>query len=490
MAEKDSKKTAVAEDESHEGHTHDHDHDHEHGHDHEHEDDDEVKFVEDPVFTVDYKGDCAYEVKVSVPPANKQKQADEMYDELRHEAEVPGFRRGKVPRRIVEKRFAKAVRSEVDAKLVSAAFRKLVKDEDLKPIRFPDIEGLEEGKERKEDEALEFTLKFEVAPKVELGKYRGVKVERPVVTVADSDVDEALEEIRSRYATFESLEKGKAAEGDQVVIDFNGLIDGEQFPGGSAEKYPYILGTKRFFPEFEKKLLGSKAGDELTCKVTLPEDTPNEDLRGKKAVFTINVRELKRRNLPELNDDFAKQVGAESVEALRERIVNQLREGSTQTSERIARSRALEAVVEASKYEIPKILIEDVARSHYEEEIRRLIQMRVPVEQIESRMEDIRKQADESAIDEIKRTVTLSEIGSAEGIEVTDADFESEATNIALQTGVDSDTVSRYISEEADRRSMYESRIFRAKAMNVIMEHAKVTDKEVPQDEIEETEKA
>jgi trigger factor len=207
-------------------------------------------------------------------------------------------------------------------------------------------------------------------------------------------------------------------------------------------------------------------------------------------VFTINVRELKRRNLPELNDDFAKQVGAESVEALRERIVNQLREGSTQTSERIARSRALEAVVEASKYEIPKILIEDVARSHYEEEIRRLIQMRVPVEQIESRMEDIRKQADESAIDEIKRTVTLSEIGSAEGIEVTDADFESEATNIALQTGVDSDTVSRYISEEADRRSMYESRIFRAKAMNVIMEHAKVTDKEVPQDEIEETEKA
>ena len=484
MADKDSKKTAVVEEESHEGHSD------EHEHDHEHEDEDEVKFVEDPVFNIDYKGDCAYEVKVSVPAANKQKQADEMYDELRHEAEVPGFRRGKVPRRIVEKRFAKVVRSEVDAKLVSAAFRKLIKDEDFNPIRFPDIEGLEDDKERKEDEALEFTLKFEVAPRVELGKYRGVKVERPVVTVDDSDVNEALEEMRTRYSTFETLEKGKAAEGDQVVIDFKGLIDGEQFPGGAAENYPYILGTKRFFPEFEKKLLGSKVGDELTCKVTLPKDSPNEDLRGKKATFTIHVKELKRRNLPELNDDFAKQVGAENVEALRERIVNQLRENSLQTSERIARSRALEAVVKKSKYEIPKALIEDVARSHYEEEIRRLIQMRVPVDQIESRMEDIKKQSDESAIDEIKRTVTLSEISSAEGIEVTDADFESEATTIAQQTGVDSDTVSRYMSEEADRRSMYEGRIIRGKAMDVIMEHAKVTDKEVPKDEIEEADNA
>jgi len=485
MADKDSKKTAVAEEESHEGLDHEHDHDHDREHDEE-----EVKFVEDPIFTIDYKGDCAYEVKVSVPAANKQKQADEMYDELRHEAEVPGFRRGKVPRRIVEKRFAKAVRSEVDAKLVSAAFRKLIKDEDFKPIRFPDIEGLEDDKKRASDEALEFTLKFEVAPKVELGKYRGIKVERPVVSVDDKDVDEALDEMRGRYATFETLEKGKAADGDQVVIDFNGLIDGEQFPGGAAENYPYILGTKRFFPEFEKKLLGSKAGDELTCKVTLPKDSPNEDLRGKKATFTINVKELKRRNLPELNDEFAKQVGAESIDALRELVVSQLRENSSQTSERIARSNALDAVVKKSKYEIPKLLIENVARSHYEEEVRRLVQMRVPVDQIESRMEEIRKGAEESAIDEIKRTVTLSEIGSAEGIEVTDEDFESEATTIALQTGMDSDTVSQYISEEADRRSMYEGRIFRAKAMNVIMEHATIADKEVPRDEIEEADQA
>ncbi len=481
MADKESKKTAVVEEESHEGHDHDHDHDHE----------DELKFVEDPVFTIDYKGDCAYEVKVTVPAANKKQQADEMYDELRHEAEVPGFRRGRAPRRIVEKRFAKVVRSEVDAKLVSAAFRKLIADEDMKPIRFPDIEGLEDDKERKEDEALEFTLKFEVAPKVELGKYRGVKVERPVVTVDEKDAEEALEEMRGRYASFETLEeKGKAKDGDQVVIDFNGLIDGEQFPGGSAENYPYILGTKRFFPEFEKKLVGSKVGDELTCKVTFPEDNPNDNLRGKKATFTINVKEIKRRQLPELNDDFAKQVGAENVEGLRERVNNQLRENSIQTSDRIARSRALEAVIEKSKYEIPKTLIDDVARSHYEDEVRRLIQMRVPVEQIESRMEELRKGAEESAVDEIKRTVTLMEIGSAEGIEVTDADFESEASTIAMQTGIDSDTVAQYMSEESDRRSMYEGRIYRAKAMDLIMEHAKVTDKEVPREEIEETDEA
>jgi len=221
-----------------------------------------------------------------------------------------------------------------------------------------------------------------------------------------------------------------------------------------------------------------------------PEENPNENLRGKKATFAINVKEIKRRQLPELNEDFAKQVGAENVEGLRERLTNQLRENSIQTSDRIARSRALDAVIEKSKYEIPKTLIDDVARSHYEDEVRRLIQMRVPVEQIESRMEDIQKNAETSAIEEIKRTVTLTEIGSAEGIEVTDADFESEASTIALQTGIDSDTVARYISEESDRRSMYEGRIYRAKAMDLIMEHAKVTDKEVPRDELEQTDEA
>lgn len=483
---KKGKRAAAAQEHDHDhGHDHDHDHDHDHAHHHDGEEE-EFKFVEEPVFDVDYKGECAYEVKVTIPAANKKKQADEMYEELKHDAEVPGFRRGRAPRQILERRFAKVVRSEVDGKLVGASFRKLIKDKELKPIALPDIDGLDDKVERKEEDPLVFTLKFEVAPRVELGKYRGIKVERPVVTVKDKDIEEALEEFRGRYSTFETLAEGVAASGDQVVIDFTGTVDGEQFPGGSASSYPYILGTKRFFSEFEDVLLGCSAGDELTTEVKLPEDSPNSDLRGKTAQFSITVKEVKRRSLPELNSEFAKKVGADSIEALRERLAKQLQDGSRETSERIARGRALDAVIEKSTYEIPKSLIASVAQNYVEEEVRRLVRMRVPIEQIEQRMDEVKKQADESAIDEIKRTVTLNEIGEAEGIEVTDEDFESEAAQIAMQTGVQTDLVSRYISEETDRRSIYESRIFRAKAMNAVMEHAKISDKEVPSDEIEE----
>ncbi|MCC6490732.1 MAG: trigger factor [Candidatus Hydrogenedentes bacterium] len=485
---KKGKRAAAAAQEHDHGHDHEHGHDHDHAHHHHDEDEEEFKFVEEPVFDVDYKGECAYEVKVTIPAANKKKQADEMYDELKHDAEVPGFRRGRAPRQILERRFAKVVRSEVDGKLVGASFRKLIKDKELKPIALPDIDGLDDKAERKDEDPIVFTLKFEVAPRVELGKYRGVKVERPIVTVSDKDIDEAVEEFRSRYATFETLADGVAASGDQVIIDFKGTVDGEQFPGGSATNYPYILGTQRFFSEFEDVLLGCSAGDELSTEVKLPEDSPNAELRDKTALFTISVKEVKRRSLPALDAEFAKKAGAESVDALRERLAKQLQDNSRETSERIARGRALDAVIEKSTYEIPKSLIASVAQNYVEEEVRRLIRMRVPVDQIEQRMEEVKKQADESAIDEIKRTVTLNEIGEAEGIEVTDEDFESEASTIAMQLGMQTDLVSRYISEETDRRSMYESRIFRAKAMNAVMEHAKITDKEVPSDEIEEAE--
>ena len=144
-------------------------------------DEDAFVFVEDPVFDIDYKGDCAYEVKVSVPAANAESQKVEMLDELRQHADVPGFRRGRVPLKLLERKFGKILRNDVNGKRVNAAFDKLVRDEDLKPRGFPDVDGLDDADEKTSDRPLDFTLKFEVNPRVELGKYRGVEVERPVL---------------------------------------------------------------------------------------------------------------------------------------------------------------------------------------------------------------------------------------------------------------------------------------------------------------------
>lgn len=450
---------------------------------------DEVEFIEAPVYEVNYKGDCEYEVKVSIPVASERHEAAKMLDELRRETQLPGFRKGRAPRPLVERKFGKALRGEVATKLVNAAFRKLIKDDKLKPITQPAVEGLEGAGERKENEPITCTLKFAVAPRVQLGKYRGIEVERPVVTIDDRDIDQQIDDLRARYAVFDTLEGGVAAEGDQVVIDFEGTVDGAPFPGGSAKSYPYILGTKRFFPEFEEVLRGASAGDELNCTVTLPQTVSKEELRGKKARFTIKVKEIKRRQAPALTDAFAKQVGCDNIAALREKVAENLRTGSEAQSNRMADAAALDAVIAASTFEIPKAMIDAAAQHAHDEEVKRLMSERVPVKQIEERDEEIMTRCREAAIYGIKRMVVLGEIAEVEGIEVTEDDFNEQMELLAQRFGLQTEVLTKQL-QEGDRRSEYEQRILYAKAIKVIMDNARIIDKEVPREELAEEDSA
>jgi len=447
------------------------------------EKDGEFQFAEEPSFDVSYKGDCAYEVKVLIPAANTLKQSEEMYGELQGEAEIPGFRRGKAPRKLLERKFGKAVRGEATEKLVSAAFRKLIKAEDLRPIDYPDIEGLEDVHDTPIDAALEFTLKFEVAPRVTLGDYKGVKVEQPVLKVADAEVDEALESMRARFAAYETQDDAEAQDDDQVIIDFKGVLNGEAFAGGSAENYPYILGSGRFFKEFETALKGAKTGQEVTCDVPFPEDYSSVDLAGRTAQFTIKVNEIKRKVLPEINDEFAKNGGFESLADLREKVSKDLQDGANQQGRQIAEQRAVEAIVKASTFELPQSLVESSAKEYYNQEVRRLLALRTPTEELDRREAELRKEAEEHAAREIKAYVVVNEIGVAEGIQVEDADFEKEAQAITERTGMEMDIAMRFLDQE-DKRSDYENRIFRRKALAVVMDNAKVKEKKVTREEL------
>ncbi len=447
---------------------------------------DEFTFEEDPTFEVDHKGECLYEVKVTIPVSNEQKQMGDLFEELQGEAEVPGFRKGRAPRKLIEKKFGKVVRGDATEKLVGAAFRKLVKDEDLRPISMPDIEGMEEMLERAAGEPISCNFKFEVAPRCELGPYRGIEVERPVLKVEEADVEDAIKEMRERFAMFETEEGAKAEEGDQLIIDFTGTIDGEEFPGGKAENYPYILGSKRFFMEFEAALAGAEGGQELTCVVPFPEDYSSPDLAGKKADFSIKVSEIKRRKLPELDDDFAKQAGEEGIDALRKRVEADLGKTASAQCTSMAESNALKTIVAASTFELPKSLVESSAEEYYNQEVQRLMSMHMPVSEIEKQEEEIRKRAEETALSGIKGFVVVNEIGSAEGIEVTEEDFEKEAMAIRDRTGMEMDVISRFLGQQ-EQRDEYENRIYREKSMAVVMDNAKLVDKEVQRQELEES---
>jgi trigger factor len=451
--------------------------------------DGEFEFAEDPTFDVDYKGDCAYEVKVAVPASNTLKQSEEMYEELQGDAELPGFRRGKAPRKLLERKFGKAVRGEATEKIVSAAFRKLIKAESLSPIDYPDIDGLEDVHDTPLDAPLEFTLKFEVAPRVKLGNYKGLKVERPVLEIKDEQIDEAIESMRERFASHETVEDAKAQEEDQVIIDFSGVIDGEEFAGGSAENYPYILGSGRFFAEFETALKGAKTGQEVTCDVPFPEDYSSVDVAGKTATFTIKVNEIKRKTLPELDDDFATGGGFDSLADLREKVAKDLQDGASNQGQQIAEKRAVDAIVETSTFELPKSLVESSAKEYYNQEVRRLLALRTPQEEMDKRDEELRKNADEHAEHEIKGYFAVSEIASTEGVVVEEADFEKEAHEITLRTGMELEVAQRFLDQE-DKRSDYENRIYRQKAMAIVMDAAKVKDKVVTREEMEKEEES
>lgn len=443
----------------------------------------EFEFVEDPVFDITYKGDCAYEVKVVVPAANEQKQSDELYGELKHEAIVPGFRKGRAPIKLIQKKFEKYVKSEVESRLVTEAFRKLVKDQDLRPISTPDIEELDKEKPRGADEPFAFTLKFEVAPRASLGPYRGIEVVRPIRKITEKDIDENIEALRSRYAVYEPLKEGKAEPGDQVVIDFTGTVDGSEFRGGSGRNYPYILGTRRFFPEFEHVLEGASAGDELECEVTLPSDYFREELRGKKARFSIQVREVRRKNIPEINEDFAKLAGHASLAELRAATEQRLVEAARERAQEALERNAIEAVIAASTFEIPNSLIESTTEEYFQEEVRRLLAARVPMDTIREREDELRARAREAGIRDIQRVVALREISEAEGLAVTDEDLEQDIETASERTGIDSKTLENYLDENEDRRSAYMARILRAKALKIIVENARITDQEVSADE-------
>ncbi len=469
--------TPVEADAAVEEHHHDHDHDHHdhHGH-HHHEEEKPFAFEQDPVYDVEYKGDCAYEVKVTVPAANLRKQSGEMLKQLQEEAMIPGFRKGKAPIKLVQNKFNKAVRTDAIDKLVDESFHKLVKDKDLKPIGAPKADGLEDKAALKEDEDLDFTLSFEVSPRCELGPYRGIEVERPVVHINEKDIDEVLERMRERLAMYETAEEA-AQDGDQVLIDFEGRIDGEAFQGNSAENYPYIMGSARFLSEFEAALTGKKAGDTAAADVTFPADWRNADLAGKTAKFEIKINEVKRRALPEINDDFAKQAGQESLEAWRKSVEEQLRADTAEQSDSYARNSAMEKIIAGTNFEVPKTLLDSMAHSAYEAALERLRRQRQSVES-EEQGQALLASTREDALREIKEFVILREIAEAEGIEVVDQDFEDHAASLATSAGVDKEIALGYLLGD-EQRGRTETNILHKKVFDVILEHATIVEKEL-----------
>ncbi|MEW5320854.1 trigger factor [Geobacillus thermoleovorans] len=347
---------------------------------------------------------------------------------------LPGFRKGKVPRVLFEKRFGvEALYQDALDILLPEAYAKAVEEAGIEPVSMPeiDIEQMEKGK------SLIFKAKVTVKPEVKLGQYKGLEVEKMDATVTDEDVENELKRLQENYAELVVKEDGTVENGDTAVIDFEGFVDGEPFEGGKAENYSLEIGSGTFIPGFEEQLVGMKAGEEKEIQVTFPEEYHAKQLAGKPATFKVKVHEVKAKQLPALDDEFAKDVDeeVETLDELKAKIRARLEEAKKNEAETALRNAVVEKAAANAEMDIPEVMIKNETDRMLREFDQRLQMQGLNLQlyyQFSGQDEAaLREQMREDAEKRVRAALTLEAIAKAENIEVTDEEVNEELEKMA-----------------------------------------------------------
>ncbi|TDM43062.1 trigger factor [Macrococcoides canis] len=381
---------------------------------------------------------------VTVPAEEVNAGLDKAFKKVVKQVNVPGFRKGKMPRQMFEQRFgAEALYQDALDFILPDAYASAVEEAGINPVDRPeiDIEQMEKGKE------LIFTAKVTVEPEVELGNYKGLEVEKEDTEVTEEDLNKAIEADLARKAELVIKEEGDVAEGDVVNLDFDGYVNDEAFEGGKAEGYDLEIGSGQFIPGFEEQLIGTKVGDEKDVNVTFPEEYHAEELAGKEAVFKVKINEIKSKEVPELDDEMAKELdeSVDSVDAYKEKYKKDLQEQKTLQAENNMKESLIAQAVENAKVDIPEAMINKELDRMMQEFEQRIAQQGLNLDlyyqfsgQTEEQLKESMK-ADAEA--RVKTNLTLAAIAKAENIEVSDADVDAELSKMSEQFGLSVDDI-------------------------------------------------
>ncbi|HHY72805.1 MAG TPA: trigger factor [Bacillus bacterium] len=367
---------------------------------------------------------------------------DQAFKKVVNKVNVPGFRKGKVPRKMFEQRFGvEALYQDALDIMLPNAYGKAVDETGIEPVDYPeiDVKQIEKGKN------MIFTATVTVKPEVQLGEYKGLEVQEQDTTVTDEDVDAELKSQQERNAELVVKENGEVENGDTVVIDFEGFVDGEAFDGGQADNYSLIIGSGQFIPGFEDQIVGMKAGEEKDVNVTFPEEYHAPDLAGKPAVFKVNLHEIKYKELPELDDEFAKDVDdeVETLAELKAKLKDQLQKDKEHHAKHAKEDAAVEKAVENATVDIPEAMIKSEIERMLKEFEQRLQMQGLNLQlyyQFSGQGEGaLREQMKADAEKRVKTSLVLEAIIAAENIEVSEDDINAEYENIAnmYQTSVE-----------------------------------------------------
>ena len=409
---------------------------------------------------------------VEVPAEEVEKALNAAYQKQKNSISVPGFRKGKVPRAMIEKMYGVEVFYEEAANtLMQNSYPAAVEESGVDVVSRPtvDVVQIEKGK------AFIYTAEVAVKPEVKLGKYKGVTVTKANGKVTAAEVKEALEAERNKNARTVSVKRAIKV-GDTAVIDYEGSVDGVPFDGGKAENHPLEIGSHSFIDTFEDQLVGHKIGEELDVNVTFPEQYHAADLAGKPAVFKVKINDVTTKELPKLDDEFASEVSEfETLAEYKEDLKKQLEAKKLEEAKREQEDEAIAAIVEASEMEIPEAMIQTQCEDMVNEFAQRIAQSGLTMEQymqfsgqtVAGLMEQVRPEAETR----IKTSLVLEAIVKAEGIEATDADVDAEIEKMAGMYGMDVEQLKGYMGE-AEKASM-KNQMAITKAVEYIMENVK-----------------
>jgi trigger factor len=413
-------------------------------------------------------------VQAEVPAEEVERRIAEAARQLGRQMRVPGFRKGKVPPPVVIRRLGRAaVLDEALRGALGSWYADAIEEAGIAPVGEPELDM---GEPPQEGQPLSFSIEIGVRPTAELGQYKGLEVGRREPRVEESDIDKELDALRERVATLETVDR-PAAEGDHVVIDYVGSVDGEPFEGGTGRDQLLELGSGRLIPGFEDQLKGASPSDVRTVEVTFPEDYPNQDLAGQQAQFEVTVSEVKAKRLPELDDDFAAEAGGfDTLAELREDIAGRLAGAEERAIEREFEEAVLDAAVAEATVEVPEKLVHARAHELLEETLSALARQGISKEaylQIAGKDEEtLAHEAEPEAERALKREAVLAAVVETEGIVPTDEEVREALAPSAERSGVSVDQVWARL-EESERLERVREDVANRQALELLVREAK-----------------
>ena len=414
-------------------------------------------------------------LKITAPAAEVNAGYKKAVQKIADQVNIPGFRKGKAPRAIIEMHYGKeAVKQEAFEIVANKAYSEALDQEKLIPVSDPKVEEstFEEGKD------MELTIKVTLKPEPELGEYKGLHVDKKEAEVTDEQVEAQIKDLMSRDAKMVVAEEGAVIEkGDFAIIDFAGTVDGEPFSGGEGKGYPLEVGSNSFIPGFEDQLVGLSKGDSTDVEVTFPEEYFVKELAGKEAVFKVNIQDVKRKELPELNDEYvASKTDFKTVEELRANYKERMQKAAEANAKAEYEHELIDLAVANAKFSVPEIMIEDKISQMVEEMKMSLESRKMSLDMYMQYtgldMAKIRENQRPVAEENVKTDLVLDAIAKAEDIQVDMADVDAEIAAISAQHGAAPEEVKKIIKGNGTMGLLL-ANILRRKAAHVVIDSAK-----------------